>query len=516
MSGNQLAQAYGGFQLSGMNLALPMEALREVVPAEPWIPLPCAHTGIVGGVNLRGVVVPVLDLRPMLGRLAQDAPYPCVLIVVNQGHMLGVLADDVTGIFVADARGIHALSERERHDGVMSATVRRADSGGLTSILSAEALLAQPGLPLVDDPEPERQRVQEAQDGLAEEPDAGGLTLVLVRCGRVPLAVDALTVHATVARPEVLRSPLAMGHCRGVINHGGVLVPAVDLHGLCGLGRLVEDGHTQQAFIVALPAGQVALLVSEVMDVVQASIDDLVPVPAFALPAPDLMQRALPAQALAEDLVQRLDMSGKQFLMIENDALRAHPDLLGLADANAREQGVSADTRAFVQGVQASHIKGSGRAMLTYALNSETATPLDQVQEILPFCRSVSIFESNGVLLGFTTHQGRSIPVLCLSRLAGGQTPEATPSASVLIVSSGDDLVGFAVPSLRSIEQAEWEPELPDHQLGGGALSARFRSKQLALLRSAQGERMLPVLDLQHLAQLVREREIDVMACGGC
>jgi purine-binding chemotaxis protein CheW len=55
------SQAYGGFALSGMHLALPMDALREVVPSEDWIPLPCPNPSVVGGVNLRGVVVPVLD-----------------------------------------------------------------------------------------------------------------------------------------------------------------------------------------------------------------------------------------------------------------------------------------------------------------------------------------------------------------------------------------------------------------------------------------------------------------------
>jgi purine-binding chemotaxis protein CheW len=500
------SQAYGGFALAGMQLALPMDALREVVPSEDWIPLPCPNTSVVGGVNLRGVVVPVLDLRPQLGRSQVGTAYPCVLIVVAQGRLLGLLADEVTGIFHVDEHSVHGLKDAIDPRSLMAGSVRRLDNQALVSILSVAALGQLPGVPLVDDPEPERQRTREAEDEVYIADDAH--TVVLLRCGRVPLTIDALAVYATLPDPVVKPSPLAMGHCKGVIEHGEALVPAVDLHALCGLGPMPDDVAGRQAFLVSMPAGLVALLVNEVMDVVRAEADALVPVPAFALPRPDLMRRALPDHRLPADLVARLGISGTQFLMIEADALMACEDIVNLAQANARQQGLGADTRSFLQGVRPG---GDRRAMLTYGLAGETATPLEHVQEILPYACSVSIFQSNGALLGFTTHQGQSIPILCLSRLSGGQPPEVTPAASVLVVRSDSELIGFAVPHLKSIEAAEWEPELPDmshaHAHGDG-----FRSRKLALVGTGAEERMLPVLDLLTLATQVRSGQVGVLA----
>lgn len=497
-------RAYGGFALSGMQLALPMEALREVVPSEAWIPLPCPNTSVVGGVNLRGVVVPVLNLCPQLGRSQVATAYPCVLIVVAQGRLLGLLADEVTGIFHVDAHSVHGLKADSDASTLMAGSVRREDTQTLVSILSVDAIGSLPGVPLVDDPEPERQRTQDAEDAVYIADDAH--TVVLLRCGRVPLAIDALAVHATLPDPVVKPSPLAMGHCRGVIEHGEALVPAVDLHALCGLGPMPGDVERRQAFLVAMPAGLVALLVSEVMDVVRAEHDALVPVPAFALPRPDLMSRALPDRHLPTDLVARLGIEGTQFLVIEADALMACEEIVNLAQANARQQGLGADTRSFLQGVRPG---ADRRAMLTYGLAGETATPLEHVQEILPYACSVSIFQSDGALLGFTTHQGQSIPILCLSRLAGGPPPEVTPAASVLVVRSEAELIGFAVPRLKSIEAAEWEPELPDLTRAHGDA---FRSRKLALVGVGTEERMLPVLDLVALAQQVRSGQIGVMA----
>ena len=138
--------------------------------------------------------------------------------------------------------------------------------------------------------------------------------------------------------------------------------------------------------------------------------------------------------------------------------------------------------------------------MITYALSGEMATPLEQVEEILPYSRDSEICESSGPLLGFMVNRGRSIPVVCLSRLMGGPSPEATPATSVLVVSAGGDLVGFAVPQLKTIEPADWEPELPE--------MGRSKARKLAQVGPGGVQRMLPVIDLVQLASSVREQTL--------
>ena len=155
------------------------------------------------------------------------------------------------------------------------------------SVLSLAHLATQPGLPRVADPEPERQHMDAEDQGVTEVVDEA-MTLVLLQCGDLPLALDALAVHATLAQPVVQPSPLARGMCRGTIEHAGMRVPAVDVHALCGLGPLPAE-LCQQAFVVAWPAGHVAFLVTEVVDVVRLPEEALLPVPAFALPQPGLM-----------------------------------------------------------------------------------------------------------------------------------------------------------------------------------------------------------------------------------
>lgn len=503
------ANSFGGFSLGAMQLALPMSALREVVPFTGLMPLPCAARCVIGGIDLRGVVIPVLDLGILLGKAALPATYPCVIIVVQDGRLLGLLADEVTGIFAIEPGGLHEVSLAKLEAAVFKGSVHRQDIQALVSVLSPEVLASLPEVPMVADPEPARQRLQNGfEEAVVHDPS---LPMMLMRCGSVPLAIEAMVAHATVADPQVQPSALGRGHCRGVMAHAGLMIPAIDLQSLCGLGE-IDPQDAQRAFIVSLPPGMVAFLVSEVVDVVRALRQDIIAVPAFALPHPALFAGALPSSALPAEVRQRTGHKANQYLLVDAQALRGNSEVMALAQANT-QAGVAMvhgmPTGTSVPGLVSGQAQAAmGRAMITYALSSEMATPLAQIKEILAYSSDIAIFKTQGTLLGFMVHAERSIPVLCLSRLTGGLPLEMTATASVLVVESEDELIGFAVPHLRMIEPAEWEPELPDMMASGNG--GVRQSRKLALVGVGVTERMLPVLDLMAMAVQFQRQEMTV------
>jgi purine-binding chemotaxis protein CheW len=491
-------RGYGGFQLAGMPLVLPMAALREVLPCTSLLPLPCAAACVVGGLDLRGVVVPVVDLRCVLGRPQAPIAQPSVVIMVVDGRILGLLVEGVTGVFTAQAASLNRVQVAEPTAMVLAGSLRREDDGSLVNLLSPEALAALPGVPLVADPEPARQVA--ASDSAEVVINDRSVPMMLFRCGHVPLAVDAMAVHATLSNPVLERSVLTRGHCLGVLDYAGVKLPVVDLMALVGLGSLPAVAEPQ-AFVLRLEAGLVACLIHEVVDVVRTLPEDVLQVPAFAQPHPRLFAGALPLAAVPEEVVVRSGVTAQQFLLLDGRALHQEPELQALAATNTQGQTQASDTQGFASGAALS----GGRSMITYALGGETATPIEQVAEILPYTRDISLFRERGPLLGMLVNRGRSIPVLCLSRLAGHGPIEATPAVSVLVVESEGERVGFAVPSLRNIEPAEWEPELPRQgRAGHDDLAAVLGERKLAMVGRGEGQRMLRLLDLQRLAGAVR------------
>ena len=533
-------QRYGGFAIGAMALALPMAALREVVPADALTELPCPARCVVGALLLRGVSVPVVCLRRLLGKPA-DQPGAVVILMVHDGRMLGLLADNVTGVFQADAPGLHPVQVADATAAILAGSVCRSDDGTVAQVLAPAALAALAQVPMAVDPEPGRQQqaaglsdrpgdgradtgvVGTSPDGGPEAQAAGAdqalaaavpadtvLPMLLVRCGHLALAVDAMVVHATLPRPRIEPSVLAHGHCLGVIDHDGQAVPAVDLLGLTGLGRFMP-GDDSQAFLILLPQGLVALMISQVMDVARTRPDDLIPVPAFALPQPGLFAGALPVARLGHEVDAQARELAPQYLVLDGQALRAWPDLVALASTSTRHDGQRrTQAQAAAHGfVVAAGATGQRRPMIIYELHGETATPIDQVVEILPFNPDMANFQGTGTLLGMVAVRGRMIPVMCLSGLVGLPPPAITPAVSVLVVESDGELVGFAVPRLVTIDAADWEPALPtapEHRQD--ALGQLLNSRKLAQMGHGTEQRMLRVLELRRVAQALQQRAL--------
>lgn len=83
--------------LGGELFTIDLKTVREVFVVESITPVPGMPSGLVGVTNLRGTVIPLLDLRPMFGLNAvADLRYA---VVVQHGNwQVGVLVDKVPEI----------------------------------------------------------------------------------------------------------------------------------------------------------------------------------------------------------------------------------------------------------------------------------------------------------------------------------------------------------------------------------------------------------------------------------
>ena len=87
------------FEVGERRLGVDIMAIREIRAWSPATPLPNVPDHVRGVVNLRGVVLPVLDLRRRLGWGKTDPGARHVIIVVRIGEQLqGVVVDAVSDI----------------------------------------------------------------------------------------------------------------------------------------------------------------------------------------------------------------------------------------------------------------------------------------------------------------------------------------------------------------------------------------------------------------------------------
>jgi purine-binding chemotaxis protein CheW len=100
------------FQLDDQILGVDIMAIREIRAWSPATPLPNVPAYVRGVVNLRGVVLPVLDLRHRLGWGMTDPSARHVIIVVRIGEQLqGLIVDAVNDIVTIPPEAMQPLPD---------------------------------------------------------------------------------------------------------------------------------------------------------------------------------------------------------------------------------------------------------------------------------------------------------------------------------------------------------------------------------------------------------------------
>jgi purine-binding chemotaxis protein CheW len=92
------------FEIGDRRLGIDIMAIREIRAWSPTTPLPNVPAHVRGVVNLRGVVLPVIDLSQRLGWGTTEPSARHVIIVVRIGDQLqGIVVDAVSDIVTLGA-----------------------------------------------------------------------------------------------------------------------------------------------------------------------------------------------------------------------------------------------------------------------------------------------------------------------------------------------------------------------------------------------------------------------------
>ena len=104
------------FRLSDQDYGIAISKVQEIREWTKVTPLPSSPAYIRGMLNLRGAIVPVIDLRLRFGLDALECDSVAVIIVVNVGSRLaGILVDTVSDVVSIDHSQRRALPEFEGH-----------------------------------------------------------------------------------------------------------------------------------------------------------------------------------------------------------------------------------------------------------------------------------------------------------------------------------------------------------------------------------------------------------------
>jgi purine-binding chemotaxis protein CheW len=110
------------FSLDNVFYGVDVNQVREVKNFEGATPVPCAPNYVKGVTNLRGEVVPVIDLRKRIGLSDKKENEPGIMVIVQDKHPIGVIVDSVIEVLTLQKKDIETDPESlitRRSDGVI-------------------------------------------------------------------------------------------------------------------------------------------------------------------------------------------------------------------------------------------------------------------------------------------------------------------------------------------------------------------------------------------------------------
>ena len=122
----------------GLRYGLDAEQVVEIITDHTITPLPCVPGYVRGVINLRGQIIPVIDLRLRLGKPPKDG---CIIMVVNVGsESVSILVDSVEKMVAVPHSIILPMPTQQSNQKLVSGMCS-LPGGGTMLILDCDMLL---------------------------------------------------------------------------------------------------------------------------------------------------------------------------------------------------------------------------------------------------------------------------------------------------------------------------------------------------------------------------------------
>ncbi len=482
------------FRLAGSGFGFRLTHVGEIIRVPQLARMPLAPKSLLGLANFHGAVLPIVDLRQLLG--VHEAPLGDDMRVIVRGGAVpvGFLVDRVEQLLVVPAGGLE-------NDNAGAGSV---DPDFLEGVIRGTE--GEPSLPILNPARLLRNEfsrlgvVQErASSGMAAAvgnvapaaaPTEQHLSIVSFELGRQEYALPLDRVQEIIQLPghisEVARAETAV---LGVVTLRHRLLPLVSLRAL--LGMPTDSGRKEPGKVIVLPMGSGAVGVvadrtREILHVALSAID----------PAPSLLTRGEGDAEITS--ICRLE-NGKRLVGLLS------PDLLFRSDLVRRVLSEQSKGTGLGEALTENNTMANEQFIIFRLGDQEYGIPIAAVDEIArPPSRLARLPKAPSFVDGVMNLRGIVVPVFDLRRRFDVASKEAAGTQRVLVLAVGGGKTGFIVDGVSEVMKIADSAIRPAPEVSPQQMRLIGRVANL----SAQN-RMILLVDP---AQLLDRIEADVLA----
>jgi purine-binding chemotaxis protein CheW len=300
-------KSYLLFTLDGSSYGLPATAVQEIFFLPALTAVAEAGAEVVGVLNLRGSIIPVLDLNTCLGRPQNPYQLNHVVVILR-------LEEQAVGLIVGEVHNVEAIATNDITSDLNSRYIGRSERHLMTGLAQYNndiiTLLNPMALPLCQASQALSQEqdqavdlskdIQSNHDFLAQfspaqqqvlrdraaslmqfsvdEGFAGLSALAVISLEGECFALGLESVHEFTEVTQITPIPCCPGHVIGNMNLRGEILTLVDIRSFLNLEPTPER-QSKKAVVMRLEQLAAGVVVDEVFDVVYVHPNEISSIP---------------------------------------------------------------------------------------------------------------------------------------------------------------------------------------------------------------------------------------------
>ncbi|NUM60381.1 MAG: chemotaxis protein CheW [Bdellovibrionaceae bacterium] len=238
---------YCTFALSGNEFAMDVEYVQEVVnyPSKV-IPMPLSPPFLEGVFNLRGSIVPIVNLKKILNfELKVDNNEVKLAIINYQGYLIALMFDSTGEIFrLRDQQLDFFEFPDESTYKTIKGAIKLEEGKRIIQILDPMSLVSIKNLPL------SFQSSTIQKTSRAKSTNSARKMAIVFSVAEVKMAFSIQGIHEIIKVPEVKSHPLRSDICIGIINLRNQTIPVVDFAKLLNCVQPVNSDPADKRIII--------------------------------------------------------------------------------------------------------------------------------------------------------------------------------------------------------------------------------------------------------------------------
>ncbi len=435
-------EIYGSFLIGDMEFAISVKAIQEVVnEPEEYQRMPLSPPYLLGLFNLRGWVVPVIDLRKIFEEENTPAPENRKIAIIEyKEYCVGILFDDTGEVFSDndEYRGDFDTQGNTTREQIIKGVFKMDEGKRIVLILDPYEVLHLDKVPHSEN----HLSTHQQRKNLGKRKQC-----ISFYVGDSLCAIDINAIQEIVNIDAIPNTALSSGHCLGAIDIRGTTVPIMNFGALLGCNTTAVNDHEPsegyRVIIMKFESHLFGFMIDSVESIIGYFDHELIKFPILDSEKHNCFQGCI----VKADTIDTILLNCEKILSGE--------DIEAITKVNRTLNREKAEHSTKEQQKQ------TKKTYITFSIDNEYAMDISEVKEVLDFPTDI-IYPPDlpPIFKGMFNLRNELVAIVDPRQIYGDTQPTESPQAlekKLLIFSINSHKFGLIVDSVNAISSFNTE-----------------------------------------------------------